>query len=160
MKAAAAAMRRPMKPAPAESEVAPDAECAARSSAQQVRALFVLSSLSVGGSETKIVRVVNELLRRSVPTGIVYLNAPHDLRSAIAPAIQVWHLQRRGKFSLAAARSLRRLIREQQPRTVFAVNLYPALYVSLAVVGLSNRPRTVGLINTSEFPAGSAWRAS
>jgi glycosyltransferase involved in cell wall biosynthesis len=40
------------------------------------------------------------------------------------------------------------------------VNLYPALYVSFAAAGLSRRPRTVGLINTSEFPAGSAWRAS
>jgi glycosyltransferase involved in cell wall biosynthesis len=41
---------------------------------------------------------------------------------------------------------------------VFSVNLYPSLYVSLAVAGLARRPRTVGLINTTEFPAGSAWR--
>jgi glycosyltransferase involved in cell wall biosynthesis len=154
----AAAMRRSMKPAASAYEAASVAESAARSSAQEVRALFVLSALSVGGSETKIVRVANELLRRGVPTGIAYLTAPHDLRSALAPAIPVWHLQRRGKFSITAARSLRRLIREQQPRTVFSVNLYPALYVSLAVAGLARRPRTVGLINTTEFPAGSAWR--
>ena len=160
MRKAGAAMRRSIKPAAARCELAPNEECAVPSSVQGTRALFVLSSLSVGGSETKTVRVANELLRRGVTTGIVYLNAPHDLRSALAPGIPVWHLERRGKFSLAAARSLRQLIRKQQPRTVFAVNLYPALYVSLAVVGLSNRPCTVGLINTSEFPPGSEWRAS
>jgi glycosyltransferase involved in cell wall biosynthesis len=122
--------------------------------------VFVLPSLSVGGSETKTVRVANALLRRGVRAGIAYLNAPDDLRGSLDPGIPVWHLQRRGKFSTAAVRSLRRVIREHRPRTVLAMNLYPVLYVSLAAFALSNRPRTVGLINTTEFTAGNEWRAS
>jgi glycosyltransferase involved in cell wall biosynthesis len=43
---------------------------------------------------------------------------------------------------------------------VFAVNLYPALYVCLATFALSNRPRTVVSINTTEFAPGDEWRAS
>lgn len=125
-----------------------------------VRALFVLSSLGVGGSETKTVRVVNALLRRGVLTGIAYLNEPLDLLHSLDADIPVWYLQRRGKFSPAALRSLRYLIREQRPRVVLAVNLYPALYVSLASLGMSNRPRTVCLINTTQFPQGRQWRAS
>jgi hypothetical protein len=115
MKAAAAAMPQSTKSTAAHGEVAAEAQRAARSSAKEVRALFVLSALAIGGSETKIVRVANELLRRGIPTGIVCLNEPHDLQSALAPAIPVWHMQRRGKFSLATAKALRRLVREQRP---------------------------------------------
>jgi glycosyltransferase involved in cell wall biosynthesis len=156
----AAAIRNAAKCSAADDRIAPPAEPAVESSAQDVRALFVLSTLSFGGSETKVVRVANELQKRGVLTGIVYLNAPDDLRSAIAPAIPVWHLHRWGKFSIAAARSLRRLVKDQHPRTVFSVNLYPALYVSLALAGLGRRPRAVALINTTDMPAGSAWRTS
>lgn len=125
-----------------------------------LRALFVLPSLTVGGSETKTVRVVNALLRRGVLAGIAYLNEPHDLLKSLDADIPVWHLRRRGKFSPAALGSLRQIIREQRPQVVLAVNLYPALYVSLATAAMSNRPRTVCLINTTQFQQGREWRAS
>jgi glycosyltransferase involved in cell wall biosynthesis len=162
MKAPATTVRRPtnLMAASCETTRDPGVNCAADHRVHDVRAIFVLSSLSVGGSETKTVRVVNTLLRRGVRAGVAYLNRPDDLRGSLEPDIPVWHLQRRGKFSPAVVGALRRLIREQRPHTVFAVNLYPALYVALAVFGVTNRPRTVGLINTTEFPEGSEWRAS
>ena len=125
-----------------------------------IRALFVLSSLVRAGSETKIVRLVNSLNARGLSTGLVYLSAPEDLRAEVDPAVPLWNLQRRGKLSLAAIGGLRSIVASHKPKVVLAVNLYPALYISLAVLGMSNRPRTVGLINTSEFRAGSGWQAS
>lgn len=125
-----------------------------------LRALFVLNGLRVGGSETKTVRVVNALQRHGVLAGIASLNEPGELAGAIDPGIPVWHLRRRGKFSVTAVRMLRRLIQEQQPDVVLSVNLYPALYVSLATIGLAVRPRTVGMMNTTAFSRQDAWRPS
>lgn len=125
-----------------------------------MRALFVLASLAVGGSETKIVRLTNALLQRGVRTGVAYLNAPDDLLKSLDPDAPHWHLQRRGKFSFAALRSLRRLMVEERPDVVLSVNLYPALYVSLAASGMSRPPRTAALINTTDFPLGHRWRAA
>lgn len=125
-----------------------------------MRALFVLSSLARGGSETKIVRLVNSLRASGVSTGVAYLNAPEDLRAEIDPAVPAWHLERRGKFSLAALGALRSIVARHKPSVLLAVNLYPALYIAGAVMGMTNRPRTVGLINTSEFRAGNRWLAS
>lgn len=133
---------------------------AARDSAGGVRALFVLASLSVGGSETKIVRVANALLRRGVQTGVAYLNGPDDLLKSLDPDVPRWHLQRRGKFSFTALRSLRQLILEERPDVVLSVNLYPALYVSLVAMGMGRRPRIAALINTTDFPPGHRWRAA
>lgn len=125
-----------------------------------IRALFVLSSLGRGGSETKIVRLVNSLRARGVSTGLAYLSAPEDLRPDLDPAVPLWHLGRRGKLSLGAIGALRSIVDSHKPNVLLAVNLYPALYISLAVLGMTGRPRTVGLINTSEFRAGSGWQAS
>jgi glycosyltransferase involved in cell wall biosynthesis len=125
-----------------------------------IRALFVLSSLERAGSETKIVRLVNSLRARGVSAGLAYLNAPEDLRGELDPAVPHWNLQRRGKLSLAAVGALRSIVESHKPSVLLAVNLYPALYVTLAVLGMTNRPRTVGLINTSEFRAGAGWQAS
>ncbi|MGH8176621.1 MAG: hypothetical protein ACREV5_10210, partial [Steroidobacter sp.] len=87
-------------------------QLAANDSREGIRALFVLASLGVGGSETKTVRIVNSLRMRGVSAGVAYLSPPHDLRAALDPRVPVWHLQRRGKVSLAAMRALRSIIRE------------------------------------------------
>ena len=88
-----------------------------------IRALFVLSNLGRGGSETKIVRLVNSLRARGMSTGIAYLNAPEDLRAELDPAIPLWHLGRRGKLSLAAIGALRSIVDSHKPSVLVAVNL-------------------------------------
>ena len=45
--------------------------------------LFVTNSLAVGGSESKIVRLTNELVRTGTDAGIAYLNPPETLLSAV-----------------------------------------------------------------------------
>ena len=67
-------------------------------------------------------------------------------------------LERRGKFSLSAVLRLRRLLLEERPATVIAVNLYQALYVACATLLLSHRPRTVALVNTSTFRGRRLWK--
>ena len=133
---------------------------AASSTHAELQALFVLNSLAVGGSETKIVRVVNALLRRRMVAGIAYLNGPDDLLSALSADVPVRRLERRGKFSASALRELRMLIQERRPQVVLSVNMYPALYVALATAGMDRRPRTIGLLNTTVLKDGDRWRQS
>lgn len=126
--------------------------------AEALRGLFVLNSLRVGGSESKVVRVANALRREGVVTGLVSLNDVGELATAVDPGVPVWCLHRRGKFSLSAVRGLQELLRAHRPDVVLAINLYPALYVSLATSALTARPRTVGMMNTSVFARRDAWR--
>ncbi|MFL6617322.1 MAG: glycosyltransferase family 4 protein [Povalibacter sp.] len=121
-------------------------------------ALFVLNNLSVGGSEVKIVGLANELHRRGMSVGVCYLNEPHRLRDQLHPDVPIWCLERRGKYSIAATKALRRLIVEHRARTVLAVNSYPTLYVAAATRSLPSRPRTIVLMNTNGYPAGEEWR--
>lgn len=124
----------------------------------ELKAIFVLSTLSVGGSETKTIQLANSLFARGVQVALAYLNPPHSLLKRVHADIPVWYLARKGKFSFSATATLRALIREHRPRTVVAVNLYPALYVAAATAGLSARPRTVGLVNTTVFRPGEQWQ--
>ncbi|HEX2493582.1 MAG TPA: glycosyltransferase [Steroidobacter sp.] len=130
---------------------------AAERGAHAVRALFVVNSLNVGGSETKTVRVVNSLLGLGFRAGIAYLNEPSFLLESLNPNVPRWNLNRCGKFSFNALRRLRSLIWNERPNVVLAVNLYPALYVSLAAPAAPYALRTVASINTSQFPARRAW---
>lgn len=120
--------------------------------------LFVLNSLAVGGSETKVVRLANSLQQRGVQVGVSYLNGPFSLLKQLQTDIPAYFLSRKGRFSLSAAATLRHLVQEQRPRTVVSVNLYPALYVVTATRWMDERPRTIGLMNTTELRRGARWR--
>lgn len=109
--------------------------------------LFVLNSLAVGGTETKIVRIANALVRSGVRVELVYLNGPNTLLDKVDPSIQVTNLHRRGKYSVGALRRLCAIVKREQ-HVVVAVNQYPLLYVIPAVKWWDSRNiRAVGLIN-------------
>jgi glycosyltransferase involved in cell wall biosynthesis len=118
--------------------------------------LFLLSNLSVGGSERKITRMANRLKDDGMAVVVACLNGPYTLEPTLSRDLPLHKLDRRGKFSLAAVWRLRQLIRRKRPTTVVAVNLYQALYVACATFLLPRPPRTVALVNTSTFN-GSVW---
>lgn len=111
--------------------------------------LFVLNSLSVGGSETKIVKIANALAHSGVRVEIAYLNPPETLLDQVDPAVSVTNLRRRGKYSVNSLRRLRDVIKREKD-VVVAVNLYPLLYVIPAVKWWKSSGVSVaGLVNTS-----------
>ena len=114
-------------------------------------ALFLLSTLAVGGSERKIVRMANRLREEGVAVNLACLNAPYTLEPTLRRDLPLTKLERRGKFSVATVLRLRKLIEQDRPATVIAVNLYQALYVACATLLLPRRPRIVALVNTSTF---------
>ncbi|MBL8270355.1 glycosyltransferase [Steroidobacter sp.] len=126
----------------------------------QLDVLFLLNNLAVGGSETKIVRLANALCLRGLRVGVAYLNEPATLLTDIAAGVATFFLSRQGRFSLQASKALRQLIEEQRPRNVVSVNLYPALYVVTATRWSRHRPRTIGLMNTTEMRRGARWKRS
>ncbi|HEY0681388.1 MAG TPA: glycosyltransferase [Steroidobacter sp.] len=122
--------------------------------------LFVLNNLAVGGSERKTVRLANAFAARGMRVGIAYLNEPTTLLADIAAGVATFFLARQGRYSLKANASLRQLIEEQRPRNVVSVNLYPSLYVVTATRWARHRPRTIGLMNTTEMRRGARWKRS
>jgi glycosyltransferase involved in cell wall biosynthesis len=138
---------------PRAADAAGAAQCAARSDV-----LFVLSSLGVGGSECKIARMANRLKEDGVQVTLAALNGPYTLEPSVRRDVPVHKIERVGKFSFAAVMRLRRLMLQERPATVIAVNLYQALYVACATALLSHRPRTVALVNTSTFRGRRLWK--
>jgi len=112
--------------------------------------LFLLNSLCMGGSEKKIIAVANALTAQGRRVHIAHLAGPETLRGRIDARVPVVHLQRSGKFSLAALGRLCAYVKAMGIRRLVAVNLYPVLYVYLACLRLRPRPAMVALINTSD----------
>jgi glycosyltransferase involved in cell wall biosynthesis len=137
-----------------------DREVSSRQSASDdaMDVLFVLNNLAVGGSETKVVRLANALGARGMRVGLAYLNEPTTLLKDIDSSVSTFFLSRQGRFSLKANAALKQLIEEQHPRNVVSVNLYPALYVVSATRWARHRPRTIGLMNTTEMRRGAKWK--
>jgi glycosyltransferase involved in cell wall biosynthesis len=116
--------------------------------------LFVLSSLAIGGSERKIVRLANALSRRGRTVAIAYLNPPEDVLSEIDPSVRAVHLERRGKFSFAVIARLRELIVAHQIDVVVSINLYATLYAGVVARSrrtVPKRVRFVASINTTDL---------
>jgi glycosyltransferase involved in cell wall biosynthesis len=114
--------------------------------------MFLLNSLSVGGSERKTVRLANVLAADNRRVVIAYLRSPETLLSQVDSAVATVNLQRRGKFSLRALRRLAAVVREHDVGTLVAMNLYPALYAVLTRLLCRNLPpRVVVSVNTTVF---------
>ncbi|HET9863391.1 MAG TPA: glycosyltransferase [Steroidobacteraceae bacterium] len=137
--------------------LAPAQAGAQAAAATRPDALFVLGTLAIGGSESKIVRLVNRLTDEGVRVMLACLNGPFTMEPNVRRDVPLRKLDRRGKFSPAAVWRLRRLLVAERPATVLAVNLYQALYVALATLLLPYRPCTVALVNTSTFRGHRAW---
>ena len=75
--------------------------------------LFFLSTLSVGGSEKKTIRIVNTLRRRGHDVHLAYLNRPETLLADIDPEVPLVCLDRRGKFFVGRGAAARRLCSRQ-----------------------------------------------
>jgi glycosyltransferase involved in cell wall biosynthesis len=121
-------------------------------------AVFVVNNLGIGGSERKIVRLANRLKDDGVHVKLVCLNGPYTIESGLRRDVPCAKLERKGKFSFAALWQLRRLLVDERPATVLALNLYQALYVAIATLFLPYRPRTVALVNTSTFRGHRLWK--
>lgn len=112
--------------------------------------LFVLNSLSVGGTETKVIKIANAIARSGVSVELAYLNPPETLLDQIDSSIPITNLSRRGKYSILALRRLSAAVKREQ-KLVVAVNQYPLLYVIPVVKWWNSRNVAVaGLINASE----------
>lgn len=113
--------------------------------------MFLVSSLGVGGSERKTVRLANALAHRTRQVVLAYLNPPESLLSQLHPAVVALNLHRRGKFSIRALRRLATIVRERKVDTLVAMNLYSALYAVLTrVLCKELRLRVAVSVNTTE----------
>jgi glycosyltransferase involved in cell wall biosynthesis len=114
--------------------------------------LLLLNSLSVGGSERKSVRIVNEFLKRGNSISLAYLCGPDDLLRDIDGRIPTACLYRTGKFSLNALRNLRRFVTQQDISVILCMNQYPLLYAAALKRLLGPEAPTVILaVNTTDF---------
>ncbi len=113
--------------------------------------LFLLNSLAIGGSESKIVRLANSLAERGLQVVIAYLNPPETLKPEVSPQVSLVHLARRGKFSPGAVARLAKALDLHRARVLVTVNLYPALYGALVRLRFGReRFRWIASLNTTD----------
>ena len=115
--------------------------------------LFLISTLDIGGSERKTVRIANELYRRGWNIHLAYLNAPTTLLDRLSKGLPVTCLGRKGKLSFTAIRALHSYIRREEITRIVCVNLYPLIYASAArsLLWPRRRPPVVLMVNTTEY---------
>ena len=113
--------------------------------------VFLLGNLTDGGSETKTVKLANRLSNTGTKVHLIYLGAPHTLRSAIEDNVAVEFLDRRGKFSFRALRRLKAYVISNDIESIFCVNLYPLIYGWPVCRLAAGRRRCIAAMNTYEF---------
>jgi len=113
--------------------------------------VFLLGNLTDGGSETKTVGLANRLSGSGVDVHIVYLGAPHTLRSAIGKNVAVKFLDRRGKYSIRAYRALKSYVNSNDIESVFCINHYPLVYGWPVCRFGTGKIRCIGATNTYEM---------
>lgn len=123
------------------------------------RVIFVMSSLTVGGSEKKAAKLVAHFESLGWSLEVAYLNPPEDLASSFPGTVPLTCLRRRFSFDPGAAKRLRHYLDERQPSVVVSVNLFPLFYLFLSrCLGDRIRFPTIVLINKTNYAAGIGGR--
>ena len=113
---------------------------------------FLLGNLTVGGSETKIVRLANRLSAGSRRVHIVALGEPYTLRPNIGPRVHVECLDRTSRFSPDVLKRLKAYLVRHDIRVTVCVNTYPLIYGWPARSAAGHDGRAcLAAINTSEL---------
>ena len=114
--------------------------------------LFLLNTLAVGGSERKIVRLVNILHKRGEKVIIAYLNKPETLRPEVMDGIPTIMLDRKGKYDWRVAGRIVDLITEYQIVDIICISLQPLLNAFLATHRLRQKELNLAVcINTTDI---------
>ena len=113
--------------------------------------MFLLNSLTIGGSEKKTVNMANHLASVGHRIHIAWLCKPDTLIDSIDARVSVLYLDRRGKFDFSIPGKLRNYWKNNDISAVWCVNAYPALYAWSAARRLKNRPRLLVSNNTTTF---------
>lgn len=115
--------------------------------------LFLLGTLETGGSESKFVRLAHRLTSDGRSVHVAYFNPPENLLPLLE-GIQVVNLDRKGKWSPRAFRSLSKYVEKYDVESIITVNLYPLAYaIPLLVFRRHSKTRVIASINTSEMPS-------
>jgi glycosyltransferase involved in cell wall biosynthesis len=112
---------------------------------------FLLGNLTVGGSETKVVRLANRLAREGHNIHIIALGEPYTLRSMIEPDVRVECLDRKSRFSPSVLGRFRAYVEEHAIPVTVCINTYPLVY-GWPVRMMLGRGRNVCIaaVNTSD----------
>ena len=113
--------------------------------------MFLLNSLTIGGSERKTVNIANHLASAGNRIHIAHLCKPDTLIGHIDDAVSVLYLDRKGKLDRSVPKKLRNYWINNNISAVWCVNQYPALYAYLAARQLKIRPRLIASTNTTTF---------
>ena len=113
---------------------------------------FVLGSLTVGGSETKIVRLANRLAEQGHDIHILAIGRPYTLREKINDNVSVVCFDRKSKFSLRVLFRIKDYLEQNKILTILCVNPYPLMYGWPACLLIGRKKaRLISSINTSEL---------
>lgn len=114
--------------------------------------LFLVNTLSIGGSERKVVRLLNRLQERDVPVHVGYLNSPDSLLAELRDDLPRICFGRKGPYDPRVLAHLWRYVKAHSVRNIVPVNLYPTLYaVPLRSMAAHGRLRVAALVNTTDF---------
>lgn len=116
------------------------------------RLMFLVSSLTIGGSERKTVRIANSLASHGWTITVAYLNGPHTLQNEISDKVNTICINRRGKFDISVIVKLIRYIKQNNVNVICLVNLYPLLYGFLSnIFLLKHSIKLIATTNSTEF---------
>lgn len=110
---------------------------------QRKKILFLTHGFAVGGAETFLVNLLNNLDTQIIDPVVISLSEKLDLEPNLKNTIKVIKLVRRWKYDLSPANGLRNIILENNIDTFFVIGFYSFFFLNKA---LNNYKRNVKVI--------------
>ena len=118
----------------------------------KIRTIFLLGNLSIGGSETKVVRLANRLAAAGHEIHLIALGAPHTLLDQLDESVSVRCFERSSRFSIRNLLRLKNYLVSIEVDSIVCVNPYPLIYGwPVSLLSATNRPACIASINTSDL---------
>lgn len=110
--------------------------------------LFLLNSLSLGGSESKTVKICNSLKSRGWDIHLGYLGGPETLKKGINESVKVVNFNRKLRLDPFAIKRINKYINSNDIGIIASINLYSTIY---GIIVSRHGKTCISFINKTNF---------
>lgn len=111
--------------------------------------LVVISSMTFGGAEIQTLELANALVALDYNIDIIVLDHKQEIIPLGHRSIRFHVMNKQKYLDVSVVKRIRRMVMQNRPDLILCVELYPTLYLQLAMAGLKEKHKIVTVMHST-----------
>lgn len=111
--------------------------------------IIVISSMSFGGAEIQTLELANGLVCKDYDIDIIVLDHRDGVKNRADHRIRFHFMNKKSYLDWEVISKLKTLIHQQDPHLILSIDMYPAMYLRFALLGIKKRYKVIAVLHST-----------